>query len=97
MNYTCVLKSDGHTCTVVLSDATQWTVAVRNSYNCHKVLTCPKEPKLSTDHAGITVAPEIITHSAPCIVVADLYTTSAGVCPTSKSDVTIDTTCQTQS
>ena len=67
-----------------------------SSYKSHAygvtyiVYTCWSKAKLSADHISISVVPKVITHSAPCIVVANLHTTTrvCRPCP-SKADITI--------
>ena len=57
------------------------------------VYTCWCKSKLSAGHISISSPPGIITHSAPCIVVADFHSTFITVCTTSKPDVSISTWC----
>ena len=60
----------------------------------HYLQTCWWQSELSAGHICISSPPEVITHSAPLIVVTDLNSTFTGVWPTLKSDVTIGTQCQ---
>ena len=51
------------------------------------------ESKLSVHNSCIRTTPGVITHSAPCIIVADFHSTLVKVCTTSKPDGTVSTWC----
>ena len=58
---------------------------------CNSTCTCWWKSKLSACHSCIRCAPGVITHSAPCVIVADFHSTFVTACTTTKSDVTICT------
>ena len=58
----------------------------------HIFRTCWSKSQLSAGYIGISSPPEVITHSTPDIVVANLYSTLAWVTSTTKPDITLDTT-----
>ena len=61
------------------------TGAIRDSCKGQSLSTIGGESQLSAGHLGIRNAPEVITHCAPGIVVADLHTPTIGS-TSSKSD-----------
>ena len=60
---------------------------------CTYMCTYWWKPKLSACNSCIKSTPEVITHSAPRIVIADFHSTLVTVCTTSKPDVSISTQC----
>ena len=65
--------------------------------NCSSefLLTESRESQLSASNTSIYIAPEIITHCAPLLVVADFHTTFIDICRgSSKSQSSLGTYCK---
>ena len=68
----------------------KWENKLCTNIYCYK-LTIARESQLSTGHIGIRSSPEVITHCAPGMIVANLHTTFTWQSSTSESDVSIRT------
>jgi len=67
------------------------TLSLKSACTC--MCTYWWKSKLSACNSCIKSTPEVITHSAPRIVVADFHSTLVTVCTTCKPDVSISTQC----
>ena len=91
-NVICNLLEALTTSSAQLTMQSQFCLTILCACSMH-LCTCWCESKLFACNICIRSTPRVITHSAPCIIVADFHSTFVTVCTTSKPDSTICAWC----